>query len=63
MCLVSLIFTILGQEGMGKLDTVLPLLSQFVYVFSDIYAQQVDQACCASENKYPWANISLILWR
>lgn len=30
-CLVSLIFTILGQEGMGKLDTTLPLLNQSMY--------------------------------
>lgn len=30
-CLVSLIFTILGQEEGGKLDTILPLLNQSMY--------------------------------
>lgn len=56
---MSLIFAILGQEGMCKLDTVLHLLNQSV--LSDICAQQVDEACCSSERKYCWANISLIL--
>lgn len=41
MRLMSLIFTISGQEGMGKLDTVLPLVNQLIYVFSDVYAEQV----------------------
>lgn len=58
-CLVSLIFAILGQEGMCKLDTVMHLLNQSV--LSVICAHQVDEACCSSERKYCWANISLIL--
>lgn len=42
MRFVSLIFTMSGQEGMGKLDTLLPLVNQLIYVFSDVYAEQVD---------------------
>lgn len=49
-CLVSLIFTILGQEGMGKLDTTLPLLNQSTYY--QIFVHKVDEACCTSERKH-----------
>lgn len=41
MHLVSLIFTNSGQEGMDKLDAVLPLVNQLICVFSDVYAEQV----------------------
>lgn len=39
---MSLIFAISGQEGMGKVDTVLPFVNQLICVFSDVYAEQVD---------------------
>lgn len=39
---MSLIFAIPGQEGMGKVDTVLPFVNQLICVFSDVYAEQVD---------------------
>lgn len=37
----SVIFTISAQEGMGKLDSALPLVNQFIYVYSDAYVKKI----------------------